>query len=71
MAGSIPADAADGADGIFESPTYPDDPSARMAFTTERNVDAQYPKENVCIRRSRSASTRGFFGQPVVLLEMS
>jgi hypothetical protein len=31
-----------------------------MAFTTERNVDAQYPKENVCARRNRPASAGGF-----------
>ena len=58
--GFMITDAADGADGIFESPTYPDDPAAGVAFTTERNVDAQYPKENVCIRRSRPASARDF-----------
>src|SRR5436309_1307790 len=32
------ADAADGADGIFERPMYPDDPVAGTAFPTERNV---------------------------------
>jgi hypothetical protein len=51
---------ADGADGVFESPTYPDDPAPGMAFATEGNVDAQYPKENLCIRRSRPVSARDF-----------
>jgi hypothetical protein len=45
MAGSITADAADGADGIFGSPAHPDDSAAGMAFTAERDVDAQRPKE--------------------------
>jgi hypothetical protein len=40
------ANAADGADGIFERPTYPDDPAAGTAFPTERNVDAQHPEES-------------------------
>src|SRR6266446_8179800 len=39
--GSIIADAADGADGIFEGCTHPDDPASGSAFTTKRNVDAQ------------------------------
>jgi len=45
MAGSITADAADGADGIFGSPAHPDDSAAGTTFTAERNVDAQRPKE--------------------------
>jgi hypothetical protein len=63
MAGSIPADAADGADGIFEAPAYPNDPAAGMAFTAERNVDAQHPKER--LRAPQPApSARGFLGPP-------
>jgi hypothetical protein len=59
--GSIAADAANGADGIFESPAYPDDPAAGMAFTTERNVDAQSPQER--LRATQAASEHaGIFG---------
>jgi hypothetical protein len=41
------ADAADGADGIFERPPYPDNPVSGSALTTERNVDAQCPQERL------------------------
>ncbi len=59
--GSIIADAADGADGIFESPTYPDDPGAGVAFMAKRNVDAQSPQER--LRVTQAASERaGIFG---------
>jgi hypothetical protein len=39
------ADDADGADGIFRPRMNPDDPGSSSAFTTEGDVDAQYPKE--------------------------
>jgi hypothetical protein len=45
--GSIIADSADRADGIFESCAHPDDPASGSAFTTERNVDAQCPQERL------------------------
>jgi hypothetical protein len=44
------ADAAGRADGIFESCTHPDDPASGSTFTTERNVDAQYPQEHLTFR---------------------
>jgi hypothetical protein len=45
--GSRLEDAADGADGIFGSSVYPDDPVSNPAFATERNLDAQYPQERL------------------------
>ena len=54
------ADDADGADGIFWPRTDPDHSGSSSAFTTEGDVDAQYPKENVCIRCSRPVSARDF-----------
>jgi hypothetical protein len=47
VAVDIVADAADGADGIFLSGTYPNDPASGPAFATEGNVDAQYPQERL------------------------
>jgi hypothetical protein len=48
-------------DGIFERVTYPDNPVSRSAFTTERNLDAQYPKER--LRATQAARERaGIFG---------
>src|SRR5262249_31680201 len=47
------ADDADGADGIFRHRTDPDHSGASSAFTTEGDVDAQYPKE--CLRTTQSA----------------
>jgi hypothetical protein len=49
-------DAADGADGIFGSSVYPDDPVSNPAFATERNLDAQYPQER--LRAAGSARRR-------------
>ena len=42
------ADAADGADGIFQRRAHPDHPTAGSAFTTEGNVDPERPKK--CLR---------------------
>src|SRR5271166_5048098 len=42
------ADAADGADGIFERRAHPDYSASGSAFTTEGNVDAESPKK--CLR---------------------
>jgi hypothetical protein len=47
------ADDADGADGIFRPRMDPDYPGSSSPFTTEANVDAQYPKE--CLRTTQSA----------------
>jgi hypothetical protein len=56
-------------DGIFERVTYPDNPVSRSAFTTERNLDAQYPKER--LRATQAARERaGILGQPARSLEM-
>ena len=41
------ADAADGADGIFERRAYPDYSASGSAFTTEGNVDAERPKKRL------------------------
>jgi hypothetical protein len=60
---SVIADAADGADGIFGAPAYPDDPAAGMTFTAERDVDTQHPEER--LRASQAATERaGIFGPP-------
>jgi hypothetical protein len=58
--GSRLEDAADGADGIFGSSVYPDDPVSNPAFATERNLDAQYPQE-----RLRAVVARAAGSQPV------
>ena len=47
------ADGADGADGVFWPRTDPDHSGSSSAFTTEGNVDAQYPKER--LRTTQSA----------------
>jgi hypothetical protein len=47
------ADDADGADGIFRPRIDPNYPGSSSPFTTESNVDAQYPKE--CLRTTQSA----------------
>jgi hypothetical protein len=39
------ADGADGADGIFLSSSYPNDPASGPAFPAKGNVDAQCPLE--------------------------
>jgi hypothetical protein len=57
------SDAADGADGIFERRPHPDDPVSGAALPTKGNCDA-HGRKNVCARRSRPASPRGFMGQP-------
>jgi hypothetical protein len=44
----VMADDADGADGIFGPRMNPDHPGSSSAFTSEGDVDAQYPKE--CLR---------------------
>jgi hypothetical protein len=41
------ADGADGADGIFGPRVDRDYPGSSSAFTTEGNVDAQYPQERL------------------------
>src|SRR5262245_50083800 len=41
------ADGADGADGIFGPHVDRDYPGSSSAFTTEGNVDAQYPQERL------------------------
>ena len=54
-AGSGPnADAADGADGIFERRAHPDYSISGSAFTTEGNVDAERSKK--CLRPAQVAS---------------
>ena len=63
------ADAADGADGIFECRANPDDPAAGAAFTTERDVDAQRPQER--LRPAQAAGERArVFGPAGASLEM-
>src|SRR5262249_51652595 len=47
------ADDADGAASIFWPRTDPDHSGSGSAFTTEGDVDAQYPKE--CLRTTQSA----------------
>jgi hypothetical protein len=55
------ADGADGADGIFLSCTYSNDPGSSSAFATELNVDAKYPQER--LRPTQAACERaGIFG---------
>jgi hypothetical protein len=44
---------ADGADGMFGPRMNPDHPGSSSAFTTEGDVDSQYPKE--CLRTTQSA----------------
>jgi hypothetical protein len=46
VSGSMVADAADGADGIFPSCTHPDQ-SASSSDTTEHNVDARCSQERL------------------------
>jgi hypothetical protein len=41
------ADAADGADGIFQRRAHPDHSTAGSAFTTEGNVDPERPKKSL------------------------
>jgi hypothetical protein len=57
----VVSDAADSADGIFDSCTHPDDPASGSAFTTERNVDAQCPEERLRAAQAASEGT-GIFG---------
>jgi hypothetical protein len=63
-------DAADGADGTLESPAYPDDPASGSAFTTEANVDAQYPKECLPTTKVGLPARGDFWAIPLPCLEI-
>jgi hypothetical protein len=56
--GPIAADAADGADGIFQRRAYPDSSVSGAAFPTEDNIDP-------APRRRYPARVRGFLSQAV------
>jgi hypothetical protein len=56
------ADAADGADGIFERLTYPDGPAPCPAFTTRGNVDTYCPQEG--LRAPQAARKRAGIFRP-------
>ena len=53
------ADAADGADGIFERRAHPDHSASGSAFTTE-GMSMPSVRRNVCARRKCPARARGF-----------
>ena len=58
------ADAADGADGIFDRRAHPDYSLSGSAFTTEGNVDAERPKK--CLRPTQVAGEGArIFGAPM------
>src|ERR1700730_10598224 len=54
----IGADAADGADGIFERRAHRNEPGSGAAFTAEDNVDAQCPKEGLRAAQAAGKRTR-------------
>src|SRR3984893_3419167 len=54
----IGADAADGADGIFERRAHRNEPGSGAAFTAEDNVDAQCPKEGLRATQAAGKRTR-------------
>jgi hypothetical protein len=53
--------AADGADSIFERRPHLDDPASSAALAT-KEISMRRARRNVCARRSRPASARGFWG---------
>jgi len=65
------ADGTDGADGIFGPRVDPDHPGSSSAFTTEGNVDTQYPQERLRTTQSAGEDARVLRpsrGRPIMII---